>query len=119
MNLRFHPKKINLTANNAGNEIDKRALPGRCHIRLRNKFACDVARPCARAVEGYGRIGMRTERQRRRPWQTGCRRLAAVDRPSLDGARPPYTRAHPLHPQRTSTSYFGPACGIVIRSQVT
>lgn len=78
---------------------------------------------CARgrltSIKGCGRIGMRTERQRRRPWQTGCRRLAGVDRPSLGGARPPYTRAHPSHPQRTSTSYFDPACCAVIRSQVT
>lgn len=85
--------------------------PDRCHIRLRNKFMCDVASACTRAVhederKGRGRIGMHTARQRRRPRQTGCRRLAAVDRPSLSGARPRAARAllapprSPALPQR-------------------
>ncbi|CAH0722348.1 unnamed protein product, partial [Brenthis ino] len=39
---------------------------------------------------------MRTERQHRCPQQTGCRRLAAVDMPSLSGASP---RPRPRHPR--------------------
>ncbi|CAH4015584.1 unnamed protein product [Pieris brassicae] len=41
---------------------------------------------------------MCTKRQRRCPWQTGCRRHRAVDRPSLSGACPPlpaYVAPHP------------------------
>lgn len=37
------------------------ALPGRCHIRLRNKFACDVVVLCARVVHERWR-GVRADR---------------------------------------------------------
>lgn len=59
----------------------------------------------ARADGGRGRSGMCTKRQRARPRQTGCRRPADVDRPSLGLWRPPSPRTHT---RRSSTSYFGP-----------
>lgn len=74
------------------------------------------------ARKGRGRTRMRTARQRRRPWQTGCRRLAAVDRPSLSGARrlaarsPARAPPSPAPRQRTSTSYFGPSLSYARKS---
>ncbi|CAG9783172.1 unnamed protein product [Diatraea saccharalis] len=53
---------------------------------------------------------MCTERQRSRPRQTGCRRLTAVDRPSLDGASPSCTLLTPAPPAAHNTSTIG-ECG--------
>ncbi|KPI95514.1 hypothetical protein RR46_08973 [Papilio xuthus] len=82
---------------------------GRCHIRLRNKFACDVAAVCAQAVDEVwdaraGSAGGQECAQRGNgadcgrqgvagsPPQTGRRSAALVPR-----APPPHL-VHPLRP---------------------
>lgn len=101
------------------------ALPGRCHIRLRNKFACDVVVLCARVVHERWR-GVRADRNVHgmATTPTAADRVSPArppprDRPSLDGASPLWARAPPYRPQRTSTSYFGWTIRVAKRFQVS
>lgn len=85
--------------------------PGLCHIRLRNKFACDVVTLCARAA--HERCGVRADRNAHGAATTltvadrvspTCRRRQAVARRRL----PPLTPAYTAPPATNINKLFRP-----------